>query len=642
MTNTPFARAAMAQAALEHVPPLIRKTLLNEREFREDFGFKTEALIAFGGSGVSVQRSELFDAVRAVLAGAEDAEVSDVAGGVWRLKNEVGEDAAPILVLSAGEERLRLPDFAVLADDATLRIRSLEESAADVNLPTDAKERWRLILTERALDDDEVDPFHTDIGDTPVHVERSIRSEISDGQSSVSSLVPNSRRYFQRLVGAYDGSVSIKDYATGAGRTFFEQLSEWRPYEGFLYSLLLSSHSTLTSEISVDHLDRDKLVQAYEFIVEHGDTLSRLGAFEVGLRVLPERPEVEPFLLRLVHRIRDDDVEGNVSDFKLFSALFVLVDGELSRTRLMAGEPPFYRRLASLSQAALIHRQLVQSGIDYESFSDWAFSNRGEYYYMQSLADMRAEPRWNPDLVAAPQMKADFFGRIMIAGNNFAGNIGEGELRETILGNGEQSLIKLSEFPRPYFPGPLEGAEDSPNALPDDLARVIEEQLDADEVDASSFIALVNSAMIFRITSGHAELAAKALRLGNYTLAKLEDKSQLVGILNGLATVAAVSRNPALADELRILVRRYRRDSQYSFSIEEAMRMCLVASAAREDLLEWRRFAGEWLTELAFGELEGNEGEVLHSHLLALLHAVPGLWVSCARADAALQAWCFC
>lgn len=165
--------------------------------------------------------------------------------------------------------------------------------------------------------------------------------------------------------------------------------------------------------------------------------------------------------------------------------------------------------------------------------------------------------------------------------------------------------------------------------------------LDTEEVEASSFIALVNSAMIFRITSGHAELAAKALRLGNYTLANLEDKSQLVGILNGLATVASVSRNQALADELRILVRRYRRDSQYGITIEEAMGMCLVASAAREDLMEWRAFAGEWLTELAFGDLEGNEGRVLHSRILALLYSVPELWVSCARADAALQAWRF-
>lgn len=640
MTNTPYERAAIASAALELFPPLIHKSLINDQRFKEEYGLKTQAMIVLGSSGVSVQRSELFNSVRAILAGEATAVLADAEDRNWHLANDARESELPILVLSYDQQRLFLPDFSVLSEDASTRIRSLMESASDVNLPHGAQEKWWSILEERALEDDEVETFHSDIRDTPVHVERIIRSEIKAGKSSVLSLVPNSRRYFERLVGAYDGSGSIRDYAVGAGRDFLRQLAEWRPYEGFLFSLFLSSHSALTAEINSNHLAQEELGKAFDYLEKHGDMLSRLGAFEIGLRILPDWPEVGPVLLRLVHRIRDDNVEGEVSDFKLFSALFVLVDGELARTRLLAEDPPFYRRLASLAQAALIHRQLVQCGIDYEHFSKWAFSGRGEHFYMQSLADMRTEPRWNPDLVAAPQMQAEFFGRIMIAGNNFQANIGDAELRDTILGDGEQSLIKLCNFPRPYFPGPLEGAGDSPNTLPDDLARVIEEQLDRDEVEAASFIALVNSAMIFRIRPGHANLAAKALKLGNYTLANLENKSQLVGILNGLATVAAVSRNPALADEFRILVRRYRHDSQYGFSVEEAMRMSLIASAAREDLTAWRGFVGEWLNELAFGKLERNEGEVLHSHLLALLHSVPELWISCAKVDAALQAWC--
>jgi hypothetical protein len=641
VTNTSYKRAPIAGAALVLIPPLIRKSLLNEQRFREEYGLKTEAIIAFGSGGISIQRSELFNAVRTVLAGKASVELTDTEDRTWNLTINACEGELPSLVLLSDQQRLVLPDFSVLSGDASTRIRSLEESASDASLPLIAQKKWRCILEERSLEDDEVDTFHSDIRDTPVHVERTIRSEITEGKSSVSSLVPNSRRYFERLVGVYDGSGSIQDYAVGAGREIFVQLTEWRPYEGFLFSLLLSSHSALTAEINTDHLAQDELEKAFDYLDKHGDMLSRLGAFEVGLRILPDRPEVESFLLRLLHRIRDDDVEGKASEFKLFSALFVLVDGELARTRLLAEEPPFYRRLASLAHAALIHRQLVRCGIDYDHFSKWAFSHRSGHFFMQSLADMRTEPRWNPDLAAAPQVQADFFGRIMIAGSNFQANLSDGELRDTILGDREQSLIKRCEFPRPYFPGPLEGAKDSDNALPDDLARVIEEQLDSDEVEAASFIALVNSAMIFRIKSGHAELVAKALRLGNYTLANLEDKSQLVGILNGLATVAAVSRNPALADELRILVRRYRRDSQYGFSVTEAMRISLVASAAREDLMEWRGFAGDWLTELAFGELEGNEGAVLHSHLSALLHSVPELWVSCAKADAALQAWRF-
>lgn len=443
---------------------------------------------------------------------------------------------------------------------------------------------------------------------------RSIRSEIANGQSSIPSLVPPSRRYFERLVGAYDGSASIRDYTAGRGRQLFEQLSAWQPCDGFLFSLCLSSHSALTAQIEIEHLGSEAFVRAFDFLEKRGDRISQLGAIEVGLRVLSERPEIEPVIIRLTEQIRDDDVGRSASGFKLLSALFVLVDGELSRTRLLSTGPPFYRRLASLSQAALIHRQLVKSGVEIDSFCEWALNNRGEQYYWQSLADMRLESRWNPDLAAASQLKADFFGRIMIAAKYYEENIKGGELHDLVLGTESGSLHSLSKFPHPYFPGPLEGAENSPNGLPAELSEAIETQLGAEEVGPSSFVALVNSALIFRIDSDQADLAAKALKLGSYRLANVEDRSQLLAILNRLATVAAAARSRALADELRILVRRYRRDAQYGLSIEEAMRICLVAAASRTDLNDWIEFAGDWLTELAFSDLEGNDGVVLHSH----------------------------
>jgi len=640
MTNSRYVKASLAQAALKLVPPLIRRTMLDRSEFREEYGFKTEAVIAFGAADLSMQRSEFFNAVRDVLAGTPVSDVADVDDRVWTLRNEAIGDGQPILVVTSGEQRLTLPDLTVLSRDRDVRLRSLEEAVSDVNVPSSVRDEWFSVLAERPLGDDEVDPFHCDIRDTPVHLMRSIRDEIVAGQSSVSSLVPSSRRYFERLVGTYDGSATIRDYAAGAGRKFIQHLLEWRPYEGFVFSLFLSSHAALTAQISADRLGGHDLSKAFEFVSNHGDILSRLGAIEVGLRLLAERPEVEPHVLSLVRRIRDDDIESAASEFRLFAALFVLADGELSTARLFSAEPPFYRRLASLAQAALIHRQLIQCGIDYENFAEWAFNTRGERYYMQSLADMRTEPRWNPDLAAASQMKADFFGRIMITARNFEKNIGAGEVHDLLLGDQPDSLKALVVFPHSYYPGPLEGSEVNSNDLPGDLAQFIEARLDTDEVEPSSFFALVNSAMIFKVDSRQADLAAKALRLANYRLANVEDQAQLFAVLNGLATVAAVTRNSALADELRILVRRYRHDAQYGVSTEEAIRICLVASASREDLMKWRECAGEWLTELAFDEFHGNEGEVLHSRLRSLLHAVPELWVSCARADAALEAYC--
>ena len=639
MSNTPYVRAAIAHAALEFfVPPLIRRSLIDEPEFRREYGFKTKAVLVFRDSGVSMQRSEYFDAVREALAGAAEREITDTGGREWRLRNEAEVGQAPNLVISSIEQRISLPDFAVLSPDAAVRLRSLDEAALNVNLPSSAQDKWRGILRERALEDDEVDLFQSDLRDTPVHLMRAIRGEILAGQSSVSSLVPSSRTYFERLVGAYDGSVSIRDYAAGVGREFLKQLSVWHPYEGFLFSLFLSSHSALTAEIYYDRLEKEDLLRAYDSIDRHSDPISRLGAIEIGLRILPENSEIEPFVVRLIEQIRDDDIDGSSGEFKLFAALFLLVDGELSRTRLLSAEPPFYRRLASLSHAALIHRQLAACGVERGKVCEWALNSRGEQYFMQSLSDMRVEPRWNPNLASARQMRAECFGRVMLAATQFEANLKDSKLHRLILGSEPTSLHFLSEFPAPYLPGPLEGAEDSPNALPADLSEAIKAQLSTDEVQPSSFVALVNSAMIFQVDSGQAELAAKALKLGNYRLASVEHKSQLLFILNGLATVAANTRSKKLADELRILMRRYRRDSQYGFSVDEELQIFLTAAASRTGLTEWRDFVGEWLTELAFGDFKDDEGPLLHSRLQCLCQAVPELWISCGKADAALMA----
>ncbi|MBV5340378.1 MAG: hypothetical protein J0665_12635 [Deltaproteobacteria bacterium] len=609
MTNSAYVRASLVEGVLENVPPMIRNTLLEESGFREEYGITLNTVLSFGDPDNSVKRSDLFDAIRKSLSGASVIEVTDTDGQKWEIENISNKGELPRLAFSRSEQRLILPDYcAVLSPDSATRLRFVDQAASDVNLPSSVRIRWHKVLTERALENDEVDAFQVEFCDTPVEKTRSIRSEILAGQSSISSLVPHSRRYFERLVGAYDGSVSIQNYTTGILRKLFNELTTWRPYDGFLFSLFLSSHSALTAEIDVDQLDSDALVRALKVIDTQGDRISQLGAIEVGFRILPLRPEIEPILVRLIKQIRDDDIHGQASGFKLLSALFILVDGELSKARLYPTEPPFYRRLAALSHASLIQRQLVSSGIDIDQFCKWAIENRGEQYYFQSLADMRIEPRWNPDLAEATQIKAYFFGRIIIAAKNYEKNFKDSELCTLVLGTDDPgSIISLGEFPHLYFPGPLEGAEDTSSILPPELSEMIETQLGKEVVGPLSFVALVNSALIFRVGSDQAELAANALRIGNHRLIDIKNRGQLLTILNGLATVAAVTRNCALADELRILIRRYRHDAQYSLSIQEATTICLIAAASRADLNNWREFMGDWLTELAFNVSIGIE-----------------------------------
>ncbi|UZJ37365.1 MULTISPECIES: hypothetical protein [unclassified Prosthecochloris] len=641
MTGAADNRKYMIAMALNSVPPIIRESLLEDNDFQTEFEFKPDAVITFGIDGVAFQRSVLYDAVRSVFSGDGSIELDDLEKRSWTIKLDDRENGHPTLFRLSDQKQLLLTYFSVLSKDVSLRLRSLEEYAASVNLPHESYSRWRSILEERMFEDDEFDTFRSDIFDTPAHQERVIRSQLVSGRSNISSLVPISLRYYERLVGAFDGCASIPDYAAKKGRKVFSQLSEWKPYEGFLFSLLLSSHSALTAEIDTDTLSKEELEKAFDHLLEYGDPLSQLGAFEVGLRILPKRPEVEPFLFLLLKRIIDDEPSEKKSEFKLLSALFVLVDGELSRTRLFADKPPFYRRLASLAQASLIQRQLVQGGIDYERFTKWALSNCIERFFMQSFADMRSEPRWNPHMTDSIQFHADFIGRIIIAGNAYQANLSDGELRNALLGEGAKELIEHYGFLRPFFPGPLEGTEGGLNVLPDELSQIIVKQLDSDEIEAASFAGLVNLSRIYTVQVDHVELAVNALKSANHRLANLLDKNTLLAILEGLATLSAVNRSQELSDQLLILVRRYRHDSQYALTVEEAFGILIVAAAARKELTEWRSFVGDFLTELAFCNLEENEGGTLHSHLSILLHCVPELWVSCAKADAALQAFRF-
>lgn len=638
MKNSPYDKAILAKAMLELSPPLIRESLLGESGFRKDYGLKVDAVLSFSDSGPSIQRSDLFDAVRSLFSGIANVEVTDIEGQKWNLKNISREEEPPSFALCFGEQRIILPDLSALSLDQSMRISSLEEVASDVNLPTNERDKWRNVLTERSLTDEEIDDYHNEFHDTPVEKARSIRSDIYNGQSSIESLIPNSRKYFERLVGTYNGSASIREYAATSGRMLFNELSTWRFYDGFLYSLLLASHSSLTSEINIDLLNSKDLLRAYEFLETQGDRISQLGAIEVGLRILPARPEIEAILVRLIEQIRDDDVEGMASGFQLLSALFVLVDGELSQTRLFTAEPPFYRRLATLAQAALIYRQFVNSNIKIDSFCEWAMKSRGQSYDLQSLTDLRRERRWGPDLAAASQLKAEFFGRITIAATNSEDNTRSTKLHDLILGAEPGSIHSLSSFSA-YLPGPLEGADESQMILPTEVAENIEMQLSTNEVGPTSFVALINSSLIFRIGRNQAALAVEALKLAKYRLVDIQSRSQLVTVLNGLASVSAVTRSHDLADELRVLVRQYRRDAEYVLSIEEAVRIGLIAAASHLDMKDWRMFAGDWLTELAFDNLEDDEGQELHLRLKHLCRITPELWVTCGRAEAALSAF---
>ena len=639
--NSPHVRAGVAQGLLELAPPLVRMSLLDSAQFRDEFNFDRDRLLIFGDSGPSFKRARLYDAIRRTLSGKSGRKVTGADGREWRLAVERREGRSTTLAISHGSEQIALLPHVTLSSNSDERLQCINDVTQEFNLPMSVQKMWRDIAKERALNDDEVDEFYNDFCDTPIDVAHSMRNEITSGTVSVSTIVPRSKRYYERLNGVFDGSTSVRHFASKQGRQFFKQLSSWRPYDGFLFSLFLSSHPALTAEISVELLERDDLIRAFDFLVASGDRISQLGAIEVGLRVLPERPEIQPSLLRLIVQIRDDDVYGAESRFKLLSTLFTLADGELSRTRIFSEYPPFYRRLASLSQAALICREYVNLGVEIDPFCEWVIDQQAMnhiHFYLQSLADMRLEPRWIPEFATPSLLRTAFLGRIIRAALDNQEAIQETELFDLILGSSSESLQSHIEFPHELSVGPLEGGEGvSDTSFSADLEEM-EVQLRAEGQETPPFAPLIFYGPVLPVGTALPGLAADALNRRDHCLDEFGDSSRLLTVRNGLATVAGATRSRALAEELRILVRKHRRDAQYALSIAESVRICIAAAASRSELKDWRDFVGDSLTELAFGELEDDDRKVLDVHLQYLCHVDPGLWAFCSKADAALKA----
>jgi hypothetical protein len=115
-------------------------------------------------------------------------------------------------------------------------------------------------------------------------------------------------------------------------------------------------------------------------------------------------------------------------------------------------------------------------------------------------------------------------------------------------------------------------------------------------------------------------------------------QDQAFALLAGLATVAAVTRSPELADQVRILTRVLRRRGDVDILAMDASRICMIAAAAHRDLLPWCKFVGEWLVEISFESLKRDDAQRLILNIETICKLQPRLWRTCAKAHAACRA----
>jgi hypothetical protein len=628
--------SAVTLAMLRLFPPAIRDAALADPEFRSKHGFKIDATLSFEPMGVSVMRSKLFAAIRRLLADpATHSNGLGIEESNCRVELDQVDGRRKILLRTPGGVA-ELSNYECLTPNSTERIAWFDREAKAVGLDESTAQFWQPLLASRAIEDDEVESLLSEFELTPVRVAESIGRELKDSELRLSVLVPDRSRYYERLVGAHSGGAGLVDFATTTARAHVGHLLQQAPLHGLQHAMLVASNFIMTEAVlaNAQALARTVLLEFFTWLENNGDRVSQVGGIELGFALLAHSPELEDTLIRLIQTFLKDDPGAKDGRLSLTSHLIVLVEGELARTGVLRDRPPFWRRLAAIAQASLIERQILGSGVSPALFVEWALRHSGQRFFLQTMVDLRLEPRWLPDFVSPQQLRAEFLSRIGSAAHRNAEKITSPDLRATAIDDLQVHL----KFPYAFLPGPLEGAVRSGAQLPADAEQQFRESLEQDFLTPKSFAVLINCAPVFPLDPALAQVAVEALRRAKHQLRGVGADAETFSLLTGLAIVAAVTRSEDLADDVRILTRILRQRSGVEISLADTVRIALISAASREDQVKWCDFVGEWLTELAFGDIGREDASWLRHCGLELCHAEPRLWDSFARAEAACTA----
>ncbi|MEN0037958.1 MAG: hypothetical protein AAGC78_12870 [Cellvibrio sp.] len=614
MSRVNFVREQLASHFMSLLPESINSHLLSDKEFVEALDISLDTSIVFKEENVSFSRDILFDAVRnSFLEIGAKFQLTDKDGNAWTVSSIPNEKSAFSLV--KGNIEIKNSTFWPLISQVEKRLEIFEEKSKVGMFSSIDAAKWTEILSGSFISDQNVSDLLLDIDCSPAHVEELLREEFSGSTNNVNTLAPDSAGYYSRLIGRYTKSAGIDEFCANELKEFFENRVDKKID---INDLLICSHSSISKVVAEYLIDPIEFLQVAKIALDLGHPILLIACLEVGIKNFIGTAATE--IRSLYRRLTSQDVLDNL---RLFCSMTIFVDGELARLQIFKDSPPFYRRLASLTQSALIVKVALLEGIAFGKIEHWASQQRGLFFFCQSFVDLRSEHRWLPSYLTAEQHINELYGRL----SNICDIAEKNEcIREIVEDLVQGKRLTLSAF----LPGPLEG-NSKPIAIPDEISNLLFKKIDKNPTP-ESFVVLINSAPFWKIDEEHLDRIVTLLEEAQHQLRSVHDKDSVYQVLTGLAHVSCVSRNTKLASSLFVLSRIYRDFLEVDSDPQNYLAMGIVAAAAHGDIDGWANYIGRWSTELVYLPLSTNSALKIHSMLERLCIQEPYLFYTCSKA----------
>ena len=607
-------RAYLTSQLMSLFPKSIESELLSDTKLMNELGIMTDASITFDGDDLSFSRNVLFNTIRNAFYNAgKDHNIEDKAGNMWSVSMQ--PDRIPNLLLTKGDIKIDVSRFWPLDPEIDKRLHVFKNKAMKRRFTDSEIEQWNSVLSETMVGDDDVSDLLIDMENTPHHIERLLRQEFHEKKNNTSALVPNDIHYYERLIGKYHSSKDINEYCQNELKWYFN----FRIRKDInINEFLQCTHKSISKIVSENLVDETQYKTIAEYAIKTSHPILLIACLEVGvLRFIESSVSV---VEELLVNLSSPKVLENL---RLFCSMVVFVDGELARLQLFRGKPPFYRRLASFTQSALIVKVVLEEGIVFDKVEQWAAQQRGTYFYCQTFVDLREEPRWLPTYLTAEQFISELYGRVSIACQEADECEAVANLQKDLQSSSQLNL-------RSFLPGPLEG-NSIPSVIPDDIKTLLSEHI-KDEAALESYKVLINSAPFWKIDEEFLERAVSLLENAQHQLKAVHDKDSVYQVLNGLAQVSCMTRNKNLAKSVIVLSRIYRDYLDIDSNPENYLAMGIVAGAAFEDEEDWAEYIGQWSTELVYLPISVDSISEIRFMLERLCVLDPYLFHTCSKA----------
>jgi hypothetical protein len=627
----------LARMLEDYYPPTIRRDIFNNEDLFEKFDQSVDAKLSVGKTGITVSRSALYKAARQSFSEGKSVQVnySDDNIEAQKLLFELRDDDIGAYNLVSGEKRVRLFDLWMLTDNVEAKLAEFERLAKKYNLSNSDFDRLAPLVEAQEISDREVDLLLKAFENTPARTIERILEDIQHGNSEIDSLIPPRSDYFVQLIGKYVEGHSFEEYVSDYWKRHLTDNLHPETSVGLRMALRCSAHQFVSYTISETIFDSNVAEQVLASIGK-SDLISKIGAVEYMVPYLADHPKLRKPLINIINQLREDDPEDKSGLYNSFSKIFVFVDGEISRLKLFENCAPFYRRFASMTQASLIQDCILNAKIKIPHFTKWAWERGSQNFYFQNLFDLRFEPYWVPEYVNSAQWKSEIIGRLLnVANNNHEFIGGDPELKKLLLDFESEELKKYATYPGPFIPGPMEGHSSMPPELSKELKGDVELALDGETIDYKSFVLLVNFSRFFKLSHDHAGKAIKALSSAHENIL-IEEESKFYDLILGFASVAGVAKTPELAEQIRVLIRKFSNLDSSRLNPTEIFRIAVIAAASHESLEDWCKYIGDFTFELASWDLNEDQVNQLYSSLRCLLDISPELWATCGNSERAL------